>query len=149
MRATVETPCVCTTVRMTARTITRLYDGALAAAGLRSTGYAILARLDSDGPLTIGELATRLALERTTCSRETAALVEQGLLVVSGAADRRRRVVALSRAGRKRVALARPRWEAVQAEVTDAFGPAQTARLLRALRRLLDTGQDLAAGEGT
>jgi hypothetical protein len=45
-----ETTCVCTTLRMTTRSIARLYDDALAPAGLRTTEYSILARLRIDGP---------------------------------------------------------------------------------------------------
>src|SRR5262249_39812841 len=38
------TECVCTALRMATRSVNRLYDRALAQAGLRVTGYAILSR---------------------------------------------------------------------------------------------------------
>jgi DNA-binding IclR family transcriptional regulator len=73
---------------MTTRAIGRRYDRALAEVGVRQVAYAILGRLDAEGPLSINELASRLALERTTCSREVAPLVRAGLIEVGVGDDR-------------------------------------------------------------
>jgi DNA-binding MarR family transcriptional regulator len=140
-----ETPCVCTSLRMTTRAVTRLYDRALAGTGLRATGYAILARLEAEGPLSLGSLAARLALERTSCSREVGLLAESGLVRVSVGGDRRQRLLALTPAGKRRLARARPRWRRVQADVADVYGTAETRRLLAALRALLAAGRELGA----
>jgi hypothetical protein len=64
--------------------VVRLYDRALAMAGLRSAGYSTLSRVDAEGPMTISRLAARLALERTSCSREVEP-VKAGLLTVGSA----------------------------------------------------------------
>lgn len=133
------TPCVCTTLRMATRSITRVYDHALADTGLRTTGYAILARLADDGPLPISQLATRLAMERTTCSRELDPLVKDGLIEVRPGEDRRQRVARLSRAGADVLATARPRWRGAQEQVAHSFGEAETGVLLDQLRLLLRT----------
>ena len=133
----VTTPCVCTTLRMTTRSIVRLYDRALADVGIRQVAFAILARLDAEGPLSINELAARLALERTTCSREVSPLVRAGLIEVGVGDDRRRRILRLSAAWADRLAQARPRWRAVQQQIAQSFGGEQTGELLDALRTLL------------
>ena len=52
----------------------RLYDDALAPAELRTTQYSILARLHAEGTTTVGGLAERLGMDRTTLSRELAPL---------------------------------------------------------------------------
>lgn len=122
---------------MTTRSIVRLYDRALAEVGIRQVAFAILARLDAEGPLSINELAARLALERTTCSREVAPLVRAGLIEAGVGDDRRQRILHLSAAGADRLARARPHWRAVQQQVEQSFGGEQTGELLAALRTLL------------
>lgn len=129
---------------MATRSIARLYDRGFAEFGLRAVGYAILARLDEDGPLTLGNLAARLALERTTCSREIGPLLEAGLVEVVVGDDRRRRIVRLTDQGAKLFARACPYWERVQAQVASEFGTIETSALLTALHMLTAAAQTLA-----
>jgi DNA-binding MarR family transcriptional regulator len=82
---------------MASRVITRHYDRALAPVGLSTSAYAILSRTSNEGPLPLGALAARLAMDRTTLSRELTPLVDEGLLTAEiDAEDRRRRVVAVT-----------------------------------------------------
>jgi DNA-binding MarR family transcriptional regulator len=136
------TPCVCTTLRMATRSVTRLYDHALSGTGLRATGYAILARLADDGPLPISQLAARLALERTTCSRELEPLVRAGLVELRVGDDRRQRVARLSETGANALAGARPHWQRAQQQVASSFGRDATGDLVGRLRLLLRTVED-------
>jgi DNA-binding MarR family transcriptional regulator len=137
--ARVTTACVCTTLRMATRSVTRLYDHALAGTGLRTTGYAILSRLADDGPLPISRLAMRLALDRTTCSRELEPLARARLVEIQVGEDRRQRVARLSEAGADALARARPHWRRAQQEVARSFGREATDELLGRLRLLLRT----------
>jgi DNA-binding MarR family transcriptional regulator len=108
---------------MASRVVTRRYDRALAPAGLSAASYSILARLDAEGSMALGELAARLALERTTLSRELRPLVDAGLARLDGdPGDRRRRLVELAPAGSRALARARPRWAAAQEELAAEFG---------------------------
>jgi len=132
----VESTCVCTTLRMATRSIARLYDEALAPAGLRTTEYSILARLLADGPAPVGQLSARLLMDRTTLAREARPLVEAGLVEVSVGEDRRRRMLAITAAGRERVRQARPLWKAVQERVQERFGTERTDTLIAELRGL-------------
>jgi DNA-binding MarR family transcriptional regulator len=128
---------------MTTRSVARLYDRALAEVGLRQVAYTILARLEAEGPISMNGVSARLALDRTTCSREVAPLVRAGLVHVDVGEDRRRRLLRLSDAGAERLARARPHWRRVQQQVEDSFG-GQTGDLLDALRALLDATEQLA-----
>jgi DNA-binding MarR family transcriptional regulator len=141
----VDTPCICTTLRMTTRTIKRLYDRALAPAELGQTSYSILSRVSAEGPFSISDLADRLAMDRTTCSRELAPLLRAGLVERTVGRDRRERLVGLTSAGRERLQSAIPLWEGVQVEVSAAFGTDQTSDLLAQLRELLRRGESLVA----
>jgi DNA-binding MarR family transcriptional regulator len=134
----VESPCVCATLRMTTRAVARLYDRSLAPHGLRTTQYSILARLEVEGPAPVGHLAARLAMDRTTLAREVAPLVRVGLVEEApGDDDRRRRVLALSPAGRARLEAARPAWREAQRRVRAELGYERVEGMLGELRALL------------
>ena len=133
----VESPCVCATLRMTTRAVARLYDQELALHGLRTTQYSILARLEVEGPLSIGHLAARLAMDRTTLSREAAPLVRAALVEQNAGEDRRRRVLTLSPEGRARLEAARPAWRKAQRRVRAELGYDRVDELLGELRALL------------
>jgi DNA-binding MarR family transcriptional regulator len=136
--------CVCTSLRMATRSVSRLYDRALSHAGLRVTGYSILSRLAAEGPLSVGDLAGRLAMDRTTCTREVAPLVRSGLVEAVAGADRRRRMLRLTRAGEQKCAEAYPAWERVQREIAAEFGGAEIDDLLVRLAWLVGGSERLA-----
>lgn len=139
-----ETECVCTTLRMATRSVARLYDRVLLSqAGLRVTGYSILSRLAAEGPLSVSELAGRLAMERTTCTREVAPLVNSGLVEATTGSDRRRRLLRVTGLGARRLAEGRPAWERVQQMVAGEFGDAGLRDLLTRLDRLLEGSERL------
>jgi DNA-binding MarR family transcriptional regulator len=123
---------------MASRVITRHYDHALAPAGLTTSAYAVLARASGEGPLPLGALAARLAMDRTTLSRELTPLLDAGLLsAATDPGDRRRRVVAVTRKGAALVERARPLWAQAQKEVTGEFGVARTKELIVELHALV------------
>jgi DNA-binding MarR family transcriptional regulator len=136
---------VCTTLRMATRSVTRLYDRALSRAGLRATGFAILSVLAMEGPLPVSELAGRLAMDRTTCTRELAPLVSEGLIEITAGSDRRHRLARLTGPGERKRSRVRQEWEQVQQEVADEFGAASIDDLLTGLRRLLAASERLNA----
>jgi DNA-binding MarR family transcriptional regulator len=135
---------VCTSLRMATRSVNRLYDRALSRVGLRVTGYSIMSRLAEEGPLSISELAGRLAMERTTCTREVAPLVGSGLVESTVGSDRRRRLLRLTSLGARKRAEAYPLWERVQRMVADELGGADVSDLLVRLRRLREGSDRLS-----
>jgi DNA-binding MarR family transcriptional regulator len=128
---------------MATRSVNRLYDRALSVAGLRVTGYSILSRLAEEGPLSITELSGRMAMDRTTCTREVTPLVDAGLVQITVGVDRRRRLLQLTDLGAKKRSEAYPLWERVQRMVADEFGDADVAELLVRLRRLRESSDRL------
>ena len=112
------TPCACASLRMATRVVNRLYDQALAPAGITTTAYSILSRLDREGPQAIGALAARTGVGPDDLSRELRPLVDDGLL--DGAPDgwtRAAGVVEPTRAGRKKLERALPLWRQAQDEL--------------------------------
>ena len=131
-----ESSCVCTSLRMVTRSVNRLYDHALSKVGMRVTGYSILSRLTEEGPLSISQLAGRLAMERTTCTREVAPLLDAGLVEMTTGSDRRVRMLRLTESGARKREEAYPLWEEVQRRLADDFGDTNITVLLERLRRL-------------
>ena len=114
--------CVCTRVRRLDRSLTRLYDDALAPSGPRVTQYALLSRLAALGPVTLSRLADAMATDRTTLTRNLAPLERAGFVAVAAGADRRTRLVRLIGNGEAALSRARPFWRAAQERVTTGFG---------------------------
>ncbi len=130
--------CVCTTLRMASRAVTRHYDHALAPLGLRTNDYSILALIDREGPLPLGVVAARLAMDRTTLSRETRSLIAAGKLEARGdASDGRRRMLSLSPDGATCVRRARPLWARAQQALIEEFGAGRTTGLVAELHALV------------
>lgn len=115
--------CNCSAVRQAARHITQFYDQHLAEAGLRTTQYAILAKLDHLGPMTIGALADVMVMDRTTLGRNIKPLERERLIAIEeGQADRRQKVLRVTADGAKRLRVASKAWAAAQANFERAFG---------------------------
>ena len=129
--------CVCLHARMAARAVTRAYDAAIAPLGLEATQFTLLAAIAVDPSRSVTAMADRLALERTSLSRNLALLKRRGLIV---AATERGRAVryAVTAKGEALIATALPAWHAVQRRFEAALGAegwAETRGSLRKLRR--------------
>lgn len=120
--------------RRTARHLTREYDRVLKPAGLKLTQYSVLANLVRNGAMSITALAERLAMDRTTMTRNLRPLARAGWIVVRDGPDRRSRSVDITPAGRRLYKQALPLWQSAEQSFRQAMGRDEAA----ALRRLLD-----------
>ena len=94
--------------------------------------------------MTINALAKALVMDRTTLGRNILPLEREGLInVVSGRADRRSKILRLTKAGAARLRAARAGWTQAQAKFEAAFGGRRAAGL-RALLQTV-TATDLGA----
>jgi DNA-binding MarR family transcriptional regulator len=115
--------CNCAALRQATRRVTRLYDDALAPAGLGVNQFSILGRLSLVGPSTIQDLARLLVMDRSTLGHLLRPLEKRGFVKLEvSEQDRRSRMVALTQAGEAAVAKARPRWAAAQRRFESTFG---------------------------
>jgi DNA-binding MarR family transcriptional regulator len=133
--------CNCLAVRQAARYVTQLYDRHLAACGLRTSQYGILAKLKRLGPMTINELAADLVIDRTTLGRNIRPLERDGLIAITpGRTDRRVKELRLTALGDERFQETRQAWVAAQRSFETGFGPARSAELRGLLNALVDSG---------
>ena len=130
--------CAATHTRRAARTITRAYDQALAPCGLKVTQFTILVTLAQTDFGSITAMADRLALERSSLSRNLSRLEEQGYVRTDK--EGRSRTIAITAGGRKKLAEAYPLWRAAQETVEDALGTNTWADVRALLRSLTTAG---------
>ena len=122
--------CACANLRSAARAVTQVFDEALAPSGLRVTQFTLLVTSRLMGEATINELAAKMAMDRTTLSRNLKPLVRSGLLEVRSGKDGRTRLVRLTPAGERALEQAYPFWQQAQQETISALGEERYEALL-------------------
>jgi DNA-binding MarR family transcriptional regulator len=130
----VSTECTGFGVRKAARSLARIYDEAMAPAGLRGTQFNLLVALSLAGEAPVMKVAEELGLDRTTLTRNLGPLERDGLVESVADADRRVRRLRLTERGHEVLADALPRWERTQRQVVAALGKSRWRELMDGLR---------------
>jgi len=126
--------CYCAQSRRIARALTARYDAALAKANLTAGQFETLGVLQALNDGSGSALAQRLAVDKTTLSRNLKPLIEAKLVTARrGEQDAREIRYALSAAGQRRLAKAMPLWQAAHAQTETLLGK-QAAGMERALQ---------------
>jgi DNA-binding MarR family transcriptional regulator len=128
--------CLCGNLRMASRALSSLYDAYLAPAGITSAQLAVLWAVVSEEPLSMREIADWLVMDKTTVSRNVAALEDIGLVALKPGPDARVKLATTTAKGRKAFSRALPHWRAAQSEVEKTLGSDTFARAVAGARRL-------------
>jgi len=129
--------CVAGTLRRATRSIARVYDKHLAAAGLTTTQLSLLRAIgDREEPLALSALAEEQVFERTSLYRALEPLAREGLIAIR-AGRGRAKCVALTAKGRRRLEQAMPLWRAAQDDFVSRFGLADWNRLSTQLMEIV------------
>ncbi|MDG3439705.1 MarR family winged helix-turn-helix transcriptional regulator [Nitrospirillum amazonense] len=121
--------CLCLHLQRAARRVARRFDEALRPVGLTNGQFSLLMSLNRPMPARLGPVAEVLAVDRTTLTAALKPLERDGLLTVTvDPEDRRGRVLALTPAGRDRLAAALPIWRTTHAEVEGWLGAGDTGQ---------------------
>lgn len=133
--------CYCAASRRLARSLTARYDAALAPCGLTSAQFETLSLLKGMGPSSGRALAERMALDKTTLSRNLKPLIAARLIASQpGEADARQVIYALTVKGTQRQAKAMPLWQAAHDDSLTRLG-STAATSQRALQRMVQAMQ--------
>lgn len=138
----IASECALRDTRILNRCITQWYEDALRPMGLRSTQLTLLVAVGKIGPIRPADLAPALAMEKSTLSRNTERLLENGWLKSTATDDARSQLLALSPAGGRLLEKALPRWEIAQdlaRQALSAGGMASLAKLSRKAQRALQS----------
>jgi len=125
--------CLCHHARRAARAITRGFDEALQPLGLKANQFNILAAIGAGETASATEVATVLAMDRTTLSRNLKPLRQAGYLASYGGAGRRPDTLALTTKGKTLLSEATSLWQQAQSQLTHRLGTAQAGQLLQSL----------------
>jgi DNA-binding MarR family transcriptional regulator len=98
------------------------------------------------GPASVTRLAERLALDRTTLTRNLKVLAEQGMISIAAGEDRRERVVELTGEGQAAIDRATPVWQAAQAALVEKFGEERWRRMIEDMSELAALPDDTGSG---
>ena len=120
--------CLAMRARLLSRTVTSVYDEALRPLGITIGQLNILAVVAKRGPISPGEVARFLSMEKSTMSRNVKRMRQHGWLrEVPGSG--RRLLLEVSATGRRMLGRAAPRWSDAQAGVSALLGKRGAAAL--------------------
>jgi DNA-binding MarR family transcriptional regulator len=143
--ALVDLPCACATVRRAARAVTQLYDGHLRASDIEGTQFALLSVLKSR-VCSQAAISERLALDKTTLSRNLTVLKNKGWIESAEAEDGRERRYVLTATGERRLATARPAWRRAQKHLRSSMTMNEWDAMWRAFRTLTTAARTARRG---
>jgi DNA-binding MarR family transcriptional regulator len=139
--AKAENDCNCTALRKASRRVSQLYDEALASCGLRVTQLAILNQILRMETPAMGELARTLVMDPGALAHNVKPLERDGFIeTIADPADRRNRLIALTRAGRRKIVECERAWARAQERFEASFGAKESAALRRALAFIASDG---------
>lgn len=133
-------PCACTALRKAARAVGRVYDDALAEAGMTTAQFAILRHVAREQPVPLSRLADSLVMDRTSLYRALAPLEAKGWVGVSAGAGKAK-LAALTPEGRAAMEGAEADWAGVQDRIVGTIGAETWAGLETGLRALTALAQ--------
>lgn len=114
----VRDTCLCLHVQRAARAVARRFDEALRPLELTNGQFSLLMALNRPAPATMTEVASVLAMDRTTLTANLKPLERRGLLgIAADDADRRSKRLILTPAGRRLLAKALPVWKQTHREL--------------------------------
>ena len=134
--------CLVKRSRLIGRSITAIYDDALREVGVTAGQLNILAVVVRRGPISPGEVARSLQIERSTMSRNVERMKRNGWLAIRPGESARSQELRITESGRKIVMDAAPLWRDAQRRTREILGTGGT----EAIHRLADALQERSGG---
>ncbi len=129
--------CLCLHVQRAARALARRFDEALRSLDLTNGQFSLLMSLNRPKPPAMADVASLLAMDRTTLTAALKPLERRGLVrVTRDPGDGRSRLITLTSKGMKLLSRAFPVWERTHGEVERLLPDGDPHRLRENLRVL-------------
>ena len=135
-----ELPCACQNLRRLSRVVTRIYDQELRTAGLEITQFGLLTALAAVGEAKQKRLSAGFAMDSTTLTRTLGLLRKQGWVRARRGKDRRERLLSLTGAGKRQMAMAQPHWERAEERLRNEVGDAGWRNMKETVFRMTEAG---------
>ncbi|KVQ06483.1 MarR family transcriptional regulator [Burkholderia ubonensis] len=129
--------CLCLHMQRAARNLARIFDDALRPLDLTNGQFSLLMSVNRPHPPAMKDVASLLAMDRTTLTAALKPLERRGLVVIEpDPDDKRSRLLSLTPAGHRLLAKAFPVWQQTHVEIEQPFSPDEVDRLRDQLRAL-------------
>lgn len=128
--------CACATARHVARLLTQLYDGFLRRADVQAPQFALMVVVDKDPGCSQVGIGRRCAMDKTTVFRNLKLLERKGWVASTVGPDGRQRRVALTAAGRKKLAAGWPEWRKAQDHLRSVMTGREWAAMFRTFQTI-------------
>ena len=129
---TIASECLAVRIRLLNRTVTNIFDAALRPLGVKVSQLNVLMVVAKRGPISPGDVARRLNMEKSTVSRNVDRMRTHGWLKVSDGDSGRKQILELGTAGRKLIEKSLPLWKKAQAQTEAMLGQRGTQSIHRA-----------------
>lgn len=134
----VRDACLCLALQRAARALARQFDEAFRPVGLTNGQFSLLMSLNRPQAPAMGEVASLLAVDRTTLTAALKPLERRELVkVLVDGKDKRARRLSITPSGRALLVDAYALWEERRAEIDAMFSPERRAELSADLERLV------------
>ena len=114
--------CLAMRSRLIGRTVTGIYDDALRPAGVTAGQLNVLAVVVRRGPVSPGQVARMLNIERSTMSRNVERMKRNGWLTVRPGELASSQELRITKAGRRIIEEAAPLWRKAQGRAREILG---------------------------
>ncbi|KEQ51974.1 MarR family winged helix-turn-helix transcriptional regulator [Sphingobium chlorophenolicum] len=137
-----NTPHICLAegLRAANRAIMKHYVDGMAGSPVNPVQMSLLMRVYYLRNATMQTLARHMETDRTTTTRNVEILVRDGFLDVSEGADKRQRLVRLTKRGHEALEEAIPKWRKAQESLKESLGDELWDNILRDTRLLIELG---------
>lgn len=117
------TECYCTQFRRSANALSRIYDDELRPVGLKISQLSLLRGLSRLVEASLTEVATEVALDKTTISRNIKIMIDAGWVEILSQDDARVKIARLSKAGQRKLAESEVYWRRAQQRIEKEVMP--------------------------
>jgi DNA-binding MarR family transcriptional regulator len=114
--------CACFDLRKATRAVSRMYDQFLRDAGVNVTQFSLLRLIRREKEISVSTLGRYTVMDRTSITRALAPLERNRLIESRAGADKRIRIVSLTRKGLRLVEAAEPKWRRAQEALMETIG---------------------------
>ena len=129
--------CLCLHMQRAARNLARIFDDVLRPLDLTNGQFSLLMSLNRPYPPGMKDVASLLAMDRTTLTAALKPLERRGLVVIEpDPQDKRSRLLSLTPEGHQLLNKAFPLWQQTHAEIEKDFAEGEVDKLRDHLRAL-------------
>ncbi|TAG15633.1 MAG: MarR family transcriptional regulator [Rhodobacterales bacterium] len=128
--------CLTFNLQRATRSLMRAFEAAAKESGLTVPQFTTLSLMAGYGDMSVTQISDKMGTDRTTMTRNLDLLARKGWIASVTAEDGRLHLWALTDAGRDRLAIAMPVWQAFQAGLVDKIGADTAKATLTTLAKL-------------